>query len=73
MGLQANGQMCAMPLGCEETQHDLGTPLVLGGGRQGLSLDQGVGIGCEGLCVFLWLRLLLLLSHFSHVQLSATP
>ena len=70
--MQANGQMCAMPLGCEGTQHDLGTPLVLEG-AQGLSLDQGVGIGCEGLCVFLWLRLLLLLSCFSRVQLCATP
>ena len=36
VGLQANGQMCAMLLGGEETQRDLGAPhrsvgLVLGG------------------------------------------
>ena len=38
LGLQANGQMCAMPLGCEGTQHDLGTPLVLEGAQVGTAV-----------------------------------
>ena len=48
MGLQANRQPCAMPLGCEETQNGLGTPhhlvgLVLGGRGPGVKLRSRSG------------------------------